>query len=114
MNEEDEHLRALLLDDLWFQWCRTKDINCLKLFIRRGGNIDDHETRDLIADLIEKKNPGGAMPMEAIRFYNHVNMLVDVKGMNKTTAVEFIAKQEGISNGWDRYERGEELEKDKY
>jgi hypothetical protein len=107
LDERNKHDKQILLDGLWDDWCQTGDIDYLRLYIRRGGDIDDQEIRDLLADLIVSKNPGGSMPMENIRFYNHVRKLMDVNGMGKTEAVDFVAEQEGISNGWDRYKAGE-------
>jgi hypothetical protein len=110
----EEHEMGNHFDGLWDDWCRTGDHDYLRLYIRRGGDIDDQETRNLLASLIAPKNPGGSMPMENIRFYNHVRMLMDVEGMKKTAAINQVCKLEGIPNGWDRFKKGEELANKRY
>lgn len=111
--EREENLTAVLLEGLWDDYCRTDDLDFLILFIRRGGDISDQNTRNIIADLLENppENPGGSISMENIRFYNHVRMLMDIDRMGKTKAVEYVAKLEGISTsgGWTRFNAGEKL-----
>ncbi|MBT6272505.1 MAG: hypothetical protein HOI95_00015 [Chromatiales bacterium] len=110
----EDVLEANLLDALWEDYCRTGERDYLTLFIRRGGDIGDQETRNIIADLIDSasKNPGGKTVMANIRFYRGVCKLMDYDKMKKTKAIELLADVEGTSveAGWSRYRSGEKLE----
>jgi hypothetical protein len=110
---EEESRMTTFLKSIWEDYCRTDDLNFLVLFIRLGGDIDDRETRDLIADLLEKPppNPGGSIPMKNIWFYEHVRMLMDDDGMGITKAIKYLSERLNISvsGGWARYNAGEKI-----
>ena len=53
MTEEEEHDKQMHLDGLWDQFFINRHPALLASFVRQGGDIDDQETRSLIADLLE-------------------------------------------------------------
>ena len=53
MTIEEEHEKQMYLDGLWDEFFINRHPSLLASFVRQGGDIDDQETRNLIADLLE-------------------------------------------------------------
>jgi hypothetical protein len=118
-------------DHLMEEFSFTGDVEVLKAFIKRGGDIDQYNLRDIIADLIGGKpgpNPGGAKTAINIAFYMAVNarrnrmkstkrlaapkcptlqdQLLSLRKVGKTATIEEIAAEWSAKGRGVSYEGG--------
>ena len=95
LTEQEQYDHGNWMDALWATFCITGNPADLAKFVRFGGNINDQEKRDTIADFLQETpfiNTGGAKPMEFVEFYLGVLRLMTYGKPEEVPTTEFNAE----------------------